>query len=78
MNTLIDRPGVVTKKHAQVIYNDIWAAQTCLMTPQSVAIESYAFLGIKNMQKHIKTPSECRAVVDQTFTNLIFIGIPYC
>ena len=59
MNTIIDRPGVVAKKHDQVIYNDIWAAQTCLMLPQSVAIESYAFLGIKNMQKHIKTPSEC-------------------
>ncbi len=61
MNTLIDRPRVVAKKHAQDIYryNDIWAAQTCLMPPQSVAIESYAFLGIKNMQKHIKTPSEC-------------------
>ena len=40
MNTLIDRPGVVAKKHARVIYNDIWTAQTCLMPPQSVAIES--------------------------------------
>ena len=66
MNTLIDRPGVVTKKHAQVIYNDIWAAQTCLMVPQSVAIESYAFLGIKNMQKHIKTPSECLDMINRS------------
>ena len=59
MNTVIDRPGAVPKKQAQVIYKDIWTAQTCLLPLQSVAIESYAFLGIKNMQKHIKILPEC-------------------
>ena len=27
------------------------------MLPEIIGIESYAFLDIKNMQKHIKTPS---------------------